>query len=157
MGLGIGTFMVAMDTQFNPDESREDMVRPFLNVAQFYGGGIAAVVLINFLIIGHKIHYSYSADRATIQASEMAQREEMLKDRLRGVGQPAPARSSEILLYRFINYEADNLVFATIYVAFFLAALSLAFFFFGLWFWHRFRAIFDPPEVEELGPSPSPS
>jgi hypothetical protein len=156
MGLGIGAFMVAMDTQFNPDESREEMVRPFLNVAQFYGGGIAAVVLINFLIIGHKIHYSYSADRSTIQAEELSRREDLLRENLRKVGQKFPTRSSELLLYRFINYEADNLVFATIYVAFFLASLALSIFFFGLWIWHRFRAIFIPPDPNEISPPRGP-
>ncbi|SIO59844.1 hypothetical protein SAMN05444166_6186 [Singulisphaera sp. GP187] len=139
MGLGIGLFMVAMDAQVSPDPEREVTVRPFLNVVQFIGGGIAAAVLVNFLIIGHKIHYSYSADRDTIQAEELSQRGVLLSDMLRQAGQPAPDRSAEVLLYRFVNYEADNLVFATIYVAFFLTALILAGVFVGLWIWRRMR------------------
>jgi hypothetical protein len=156
MGLGIGLFMVVMDTQFSPDPTAEPKVRPLLNVVQFYGGGIAAVVLINFLIIGHKIHYSYSADRDTIQAAELAQREKLLIDDLRQAGKSAPVRSSEVLLYRFINYEADNLVFATIYVAFFLATLGLAGFFFALWVWHRAHGTFHRRFIddEEFGVPP---
>jgi hypothetical protein len=140
MGLGIGLFMVVMDLQFSPDEEREETVRPFLNVVQFFAGGVAAAVLINFLIIGHKVHYSYSADRDTIQAEELARRVDLVTDALRQAGQPAPERSAEVLLYRFVNYEADNLVFATIYVAFFLTTIVLACYFFGLWVWRRRHA-----------------
>jgi hypothetical protein len=129
-----------MDTMFSPDPEREEKVRPFLHVVQFYGGGLAAAILINFLIIGHKIHYSYSAERDTIQADELKQREILVRDELHEAGQPAPDRSAEVLLYRFVNYEADNLVFATIYAMFFLTALALAGFFLGLWIWKRLRA-----------------
>lgn len=133
MGLGVGLFMVAMDLDFSPSPRREDMVRPFLQVAQFFGGGLAAAVLINFLIIGHKVHYSYSAERSAIQAEEFQQRETLIGDRLRESGQPDPNRSAEVLLYRFVNFEADNLVFATIHVAFALTTLGLTVFVFGLW------------------------
>jgi len=133
MGLGIGLFMVAMDLEASPSPRREDMVRPFLQVAQFYGGGLAAAVLINFLIIGHKVHYSYSAERSAIQAEEFQQREEAIGRRLEQAGQPAPKRSAEVLLYRFINFEADNLVFATIYITFAFATLGLTGFFLAVW------------------------
>ncbi|APW63472.1 MFS transporter [Paludisphaera borealis] len=140
MGLGIGLFMVVMDLQFSPDQDREETVRPFLNVVQFFGGGVAAAVLINCLIIGHKVHYSYSADRDTIQAEELSQRVTLLSDTLRQAGQAAPGRSAEVLLYRFVNYEADNLVFATIYALFFLATVVLAASVSVLWIWRRLRA-----------------
>jgi hypothetical protein len=158
MGLGIGLFMAAMDTQFSPDPEREETVRPLLNVVQFYGGGLAAALLINFLIIGHKVHYSYSADRDTIQAEELVHRGVLLSDLLRQAGQATPQRSAEVLLYRFINYEADNLMFATIYAMFFLTALVMAGLFFGLWIWHRLCA-FSPalsrrfPGLPRGGPS----
>ncbi|AMV41035.1 hypothetical protein VT85_26605 (plasmid) [Planctomyces sp. SH-PL62] len=135
MGTGIGLFMAAMDAQFSPDPEREEVVRPFLNVVQFIGGGIAAAVLINFMIIGHKVHYSYSADRDTIQAEELSQRGDLLTDVLRQAGQDAPEQSSQLLMYRFVNYEADNLMFATIFAAFLLAALVVVGFFSGLWIW----------------------
>lgn len=142
MGLGIGLFMVAMDMRLSPEPDREETVRPFLPVFQFIGGGIAAALLINFLIISHKVHYSYSMDRALIQADELRQREIHLIGELQQVGQPAPERSAEILMYRFVNYEADNLVFATIYVSFFLSTLALACFIFGLWSWRRLMFAF---------------
>jgi hypothetical protein len=145
MGLGIGLFMVAEDMQLSPNPEREAKVRPLLNVAQFYGGGLAAALLINFLIIGHKVHYSYSADRDIIQAQELVQRADYLGEVLRQGGQPAPARSAEVLLYRFINYEADNLVFATIYVAFFLTTFAVAAFFCAVWLWRRRRRRLERP------------
>jgi hypothetical protein len=139
MGFGIGLFMVAMDTQFRPDPEREEAVRPLLNVVQFFGGGLAAAILINFLIIGHKVHYSYAAERDTIQAKEFSQREDLLIDRLHVAGHAAPKRSAEVLMYRFVHHEADNLVFATIYIIFCACTLVLAGYFLGLWIFHRFR------------------
>ncbi|HWG47359.1 MAG TPA: hypothetical protein VN688_31640 [Gemmataceae bacterium] len=126
MGLGIGLFMIAMDTLVSPDPEREEKVRPFLLVMQFLGGGIAAAVFVNFLLIGHLVHYSYSADRDYIQAGEMAQRRTVLRDALSEAGDRAPDRAAEVLLYRGVNYEADNLVFASIYSMFFIATLILA-------------------------------
>lgn len=152
MGVGIGLFMVVMDTQFRPDPEREEAVRPLMNVVQFYGGGLAAAILINFLIIGHKVHYSYAAERDTIQAREFSLREDMLTDRLQQVGHPAPKRSAEVMMYKFIHYEADNLVFATIYIAFCACSLVLAGFFLGLWIFHRLRR---PPPVPPTAPTPS--
>jgi len=144
MGLGVGLFMISMDALVSPDPEREEKVRPFLLVLQFLGGGIASAILINFLLIGHAIHYSYSADRDYIQADEMAQRSAVLSDALREAGNPAPERSAEVLLYRGVNYEADNLVFASIYVTFFVAALALAGVSLGLWVWCWLRA---PPRL----------
>ncbi len=126
MGLGISLFMVAMDGLASRDAEREERVRSLLQVVQFFGGGIAAAVLINFLIIGHKVHYSYSAERDTIQADELVRHTELLRTELHDVGQPSPEHSARVLLYRFINNEASNLVFATIYALFGLTALALA-------------------------------
>ena len=145
MGMGIGLFMVAMDAQFSPDPMREETVRPFLNVVQFFGGGLAAAALINFMIIGHKVHYSYSAERDTIQADELSRRDEYLIDLLHQAGQDAPERSAQVLMYRFVNYEADTLVFATIYVAFLFVSLCTAGFFLGLWIWRWLRRLRYPP------------
>jgi hypothetical protein len=141
MGLGIGLFMVAMDALASRDAGREERVRPLLQVVQFFGGAIAVAVLINFLIIGHKVHYSYSAERDAIQADELARRTELLQAELHAVGQPQSERSAQVLLYRFINYEADNLVFATIYALFGFTALALAALFAAVWTLHHLRGI----------------
>lgn len=143
MGLGIGLFMAAAETQISHDSERAERVRPFLNVVQFSGGGIAAALLINCLIIGHKIHYSYAADRDMIQAEELTERENLLSNLLHQAGQTAPDRSAEVLLYRFVNYEADNLVFATIYAIFLLATIALAGLFISLSIYRRLRPVSD--------------
>jgi hypothetical protein len=137
MGMGIGLFMVAMDPQYSPAPERVEPIRPFLNIVQFIGGGIAAAVLINFMIIGHKVHYSYSAERDAIQAEELLQRWNLLTNVLRESGQDAPEQAAQFLMYKFVNYEADNLVFATIYAAFLLASLCTAGFFSVIWIWRR--------------------
>jgi hypothetical protein len=126
MGLGVGLFLTAADTLHSPDPQREEKVRPYLPVLQFYGGGIAMGVFVNFLLIGHPIHYSYSADRDYIQAAELAERQDRLAADIHRAGGPDPERAAADLLYRFVNYEADNLVFATIYAMFLAASLLLA-------------------------------
>jgi hypothetical protein len=145
MGLGIGMFMLAMDTMTSPDHEREKKVRPLLLVAQFYGSGVAVGVLVNFLLIGHPIHYSYVADRDFIQPQELAARRAVLRDALAQAGEAAPDRQAEELMYREVNNEADNLVFAQIYVTFMAAALGLAALCTGLLFcnWRR-----PPPNPE---------
>ncbi len=125
-GLGIGLFMISMDAMVSPDPEREEKVRPLLLVMQFYGGGIGIALLVNCFLIGHPIQYSYTADRDTIQAEEFAQRRAVLRDALSEAGDPAPDRKAEVLLFRIVNYEADNLVFAEIYATFTAAALGLA-------------------------------
>jgi hypothetical protein len=126
MGLGIGLFMISMNFLVSADPMREEKIVPLLPVMQFLGGGVAAALLINFLLIGHAVHYSYSADRDYIQAEEMDQHRSDLRQSLAKEGAAAPDRAAEALLYRGVNYEADNLVFASIYAAFLVAALFLA-------------------------------
>ena len=106
---------------------------------QFYGGGIGVAVLVNFFLIGHPIHYSYVADRDFIQADEFADARAVLRDALSQAGESAPDRQAEVLLYRTVNYEADNLVFADIYAAFTVAALGLAVLCLGLLVWNWLR------------------
>ena len=74
VGLGLGLFMFAIETLFSPDPEREETIRPFLLVTQFFGGAIGIGLLISFLLISHQIQYSYVADREYIQAEEFAER-----------------------------------------------------------------------------------
>jgi hypothetical protein len=141
MGLGIGLFMIAMNYWTSADPLREAKVQPFLSVLQFFGGGIASALLVNFLMIGHAIFYSYSADRDYIQATEMAQRRADLRSSLAEEGEINPDRAAEVLLYRGVNYEADNLVFASVYAAFLGAAVFLAVVCVVLWLWRSRRWI----------------
>jgi MFS family permease len=137
MGLGIGVFVLAADTLFSPDPGREEKVRPFLLATQYFGGGLATILLVNFLLIGHAVHYSYAADRDYIQAGELVDRQRSLSAAISAAGGPDPDRAAEVLLYRFVNYEADNLVFATIYAVFFVVALILSGVCLALWVWRR--------------------
>jgi hypothetical protein len=137
--------MISAEHLASPDAQREAMLRPFFPVVQFFGGGLATGVFANFLLIGHLVHYSYSADRDYIQANEFAQRQADLRDDFARQGEANPERATEVLLYRFINYEAENLVFATIYAAFFVASLVLAGLCLALWTWLRLRKWMEPP------------
>jgi hypothetical protein len=139
MGLGIGLLMISVEQLASHDAQREATVQPFLPVVQFLGGGLATGVFVNFLLIGHPVHYSYSADRDYIQADEFAQRRSDLRDDFARQGEADPERATEVLLYRFINYETENLVFATIYATFLVASLLLAGVCLALWMWLRLR------------------
>ncbi len=139
VGLGLGLFMFAIDTLFSTDPEREETIRPFLLVTQFFGGAIGIGLLISFLLISHQIQYSYVADRGYIQPEEFAERRAVLRDALNQAGEPAPDRQAEVLIYRIVNYESDNLVFAEIYATFMVASLSLAGLCSGLLVWNRLR------------------
>jgi MFS family permease len=126
MGFGSGMVLLSMTTYTSPDPRREARIRPFLPVAQFAGGTLSVGVLATVLLAVHQLHYSYVADRSFIQAVELGDRNSRLEAYLATVGAGAATRQTEALEFRAVNYEADNLVFATIYGGFLVASLVLA-------------------------------
>ena len=105
---------------------REARIRPLLQVAQFAGGTLSVGVLVTVLLAAHQLQYSYVADRGFIQAVERGDRNSRLAAHVATAGTGAAARQAEALEFRAVNYEADNLVFATIYGGFLVASLVLA-------------------------------
>jgi MFS family permease len=126
MGFGSGMVLLAMTTRTSREPLREARIRPFLQVAQFTGGTLSVGVLVTVLLAAHQIQYSYVADRGFIQAVERSDRNARIAAHLSTAGSAAPAREAEALDFRASNYEADNLIFATIYGAFLVASLLLA-------------------------------
>ena len=116
-----------MTTRTSQEPLREARIRPLLQVAQFAGGNLLSVgVLVTVLLAEHQTQYSYVADRGFIQAVERNDRNSRVTAHLATAGSAAPARQAEALEFRAVNYEADNLVFATIYGGFLVASLVLA-------------------------------
>jgi hypothetical protein len=117
-----------MTTRTSPDPRREARIRPLLQVAQFAGGTLSVGVLVTVLLAGHQLQYSYVADRGFIQPVELRDRNSRLAAHVAaaGSGAGAAARQAEALEYRAVNYQADNLVFATIYGGFLVSSLALA-------------------------------
>ncbi|HEX7379737.1 MAG TPA: hypothetical protein VF278_21615 [Pirellulales bacterium] len=148
MGLGVGLFMLAVATLTSPDVRREAEVRPFFSIAQFVGATLGTGLFVNFLLIGQLVHYSYSADRGFIQPDELARRHAVLRDEFRRQGEVNPDRAAEVLLYRFVRYEAENMIYATIYGVFLVASLVLAGLCLVFWIWPR------PMPVGLLSPAP---
>jgi hypothetical protein len=74
----------------------------------------------------HQLHYSYVADRGFIQAVERGDRNLRLTGHVTTASAGAAARQAEALEFRAVNYEADNLVFASIYGGFLVTSLVLA-------------------------------
>jgi hypothetical protein len=126
MGFGSGMVLLAMTTWTSPEPLREARIRPLLPVAQFAGGTLSVGVLMTVLLAGHELQYSYVADRGFIQAVERGDRNSRLAAYLATAGAGAAASQAEALDFRAVNYEADNLVFATIYGGFLVASLALA-------------------------------
>ncbi len=126
MGFGCATVLLSMTTHSSRDSNREAKIRPFLEVAQFLGGALSIGVLVTTLLVQHQIHYSYVADRGFIQSTEQSDHQRRLADALTSGGSSAPLRESSLLLHRAVNYQADNLVFSTIYAGFFVTSIALA-------------------------------
>jgi hypothetical protein len=97
-----------------------------LQVAQFAGGTLSVGVLVTVLLAVHQLHYSYVADRGFIQPVELGDRNSRLAAHVAMVDAGAAARQADVLEFRAVNYEADNLVFATIYGGFLVSSLVLA-------------------------------
>jgi MFS family permease len=125
MGFGSGMVLLAMTTRVSPEPLREARIRPLLQVAQFAGGTLSVGVLVTVLLAAHQVQYSYVADQGFIQAAERGDRRARLSAHL-ATGSSAAARQTETLEFRAANYEADNLVFASIYGGFLVASLVLA-------------------------------
>jgi hypothetical protein len=126
MGFGSGMVLLAMTTCTSCEPLREARIRPLLRVAQFAGGTLSVGVLVTVLLAAHQLQYSYVADRGFIQAVERDDRNSRLAAHVATAGAGAAARQAEALEFRAVNYEADNLVFATIYGGFLVASLVLA-------------------------------
>jgi hypothetical protein len=126
MGFGSGMVLLAMTTCTSPEPLREARIRPFLQVAQFAGGTLSVGVLVTVLLAAHQIQYSYVADRGFIQSVERGDRDSRLTDYLAAAGASAAGQQARALEFQAVNYEADNLVFATIYGGFLVSSLLLA-------------------------------
>jgi hypothetical protein len=126
MGFGSGMVLLAMTTCTSPDPRREARIRPLLQVAQFAGGTLSVGVLMTVLLAVHQLQYSYVADRGFIQSVERGDRNSRLAAYVAAAGVGPATRQAEALEFRAVNYEADNLVFATIYGGFLVASLVLA-------------------------------
>ena len=126
MGFGSGMVLLAMTTLTSHEPLREARIRPLLQVAQFAGGTLSVGVLVTVLLAAHQLQYSYVADRGFIQTVEQGDRHSRLAGQLANAGSGAAARQTESLAFRAVNYEADNLVFASIYGGFLVASLVLA-------------------------------
>jgi hypothetical protein len=126
MGFGSGMLLLSLISYSSRLPEREAKIEPFLQVAQFSGAALAIGVFMTYLLIGHQIEYSFTADRGFIQSVEQADRGQRLVDALTSGGSAAPDRQSQALLYASVNYAADNLVFAQIFGAFFVASVVLA-------------------------------
>jgi hypothetical protein len=125
MGFGSATILLA-ESRAGTNPAVEARLKAWLPEAQIAGGALGVGVLATALLTVHQLEYAYAADRGTIQATEAEARRERLTEVLRAAGSAEPARQAEVLTYRSVNYQADNLIFADIYGAFTTAALGLA-------------------------------
>ena len=81
---------------------------------------------MTYLLVGHQIHYSYTSDRGFIQSVEQDDYRHRLVNALTSGGSVQADRQADTLLFRSVNYEADNLIFADIYAGFCVVSIPLA-------------------------------
>ncbi len=132
MGFGSGMVLLAMTTRTSREPLREARIRPLLQVAQFAGGTLSVGVLVTVLLAVHQLHYLQ--DTPTEGLSRAVQH---AGPALPGAGvqllttgrsgrRPPRRQAGRRSEFRAVNYEADNLVFASIYGGFLVASLVLA-------------------------------
>jgi MFS family permease len=128
IGFGVGLLLASVNALASRRAEVEVHVRQVLPVVQTVAGGFSISLLVLWLIVGHQTHYSYTAEASSIQAQEYAARISDLRDRqIRAGVPPAMAdRQALSLLYRSVNYQADNLTYAEMYGVFCVASLLLA-------------------------------
>lgn len=126
MGFGTSLVLLSELTRLNPVPEREARIKPILQAAQFVGGGLAVGFLSTILLTGHQTQYSYAGDRGFIQPQEVIERQSRVQTVLSASGSTGAGRQAEVLMFRSVNYEADNLLFAWIYGMFIVVALTLA-------------------------------
>jgi hypothetical protein len=126
IGFGFGLVILSETHRAGRDRDREARVEVGLHSAQFFGAAIGIGLLATALLIGHQWEYSYAADRGSIQAVEVAERTELLRDAMALSGSAEPVRQAETLMFASTNYQSDVLVFANIYAGFAVTSLALA-------------------------------
>ncbi|MFN5289736.1 MAG: hypothetical protein ACK5E4_06555 [Planctomycetia bacterium] len=127
MGLGVGWVLYSMQQVHDVPVEKERAIRAEITVFQFLGGALSIGFLVNYLLVGHQAQYSYTSERGSIQQANVDDYREILKNELSKTGFSSPSHGSSSLMFKAMNYEADNLVFAHIYGTFFWSAILLAF------------------------------
>lgn len=126
MGFGSAMVLFSALTHASPDPALEVRIRPRLQEVQFLGGAVSIGVLATWLLAGYQWEYAYATDRGFIQPQELSERTEKLVEVLAAAGEPFARRQAELLMFRAVNYQANNLLFADIYTGFLVASLILA-------------------------------
>jgi len=126
MGFGVGWILLGMQNATSGSDELEKQSKQQLVLFQFLGGAISIGILVNYLLIGHQYQYSFTADRGFIQQSIVEEYRGILESELKTQGFIDPSRGSHSMMYKSVNYEADNLIFAHIYKMFSLTSLALA-------------------------------
>lgn len=125
MGLGVGWVLYSMQQVHDVPVEKERGIRAEITIFQFLGGALSIGFLVNYLLIGHQAQYSYTSERGSIQQANVDDYREILKNELSKTGFSSPSHGSSSLMFKSMNYEADNLVFAHIYGTFFWSAILL--------------------------------
>jgi DHA2 family multidrug resistance protein len=128
VGFGLGLLLASINSASARRPEVELRVRQLLPVTQTVAGGFSISLLVTWVMIGHQTHYSWTAEASSIQAQEYSARlSELREQQIRAGVPPASAeRQALTLLYRSVNYQADNLTYAGMYALFGKAALLLA-------------------------------
>jgi hypothetical protein len=126
MGFGSAFVLLSALSNTSQDRQKEARTRPRLQEAQLVGGALSIGVLATMLLAGQQWEYAYASDRGYLQPTEVLERQQKLATTLAAAGATNAERQAEVLMYRAVNYQANNLLFADIYSGFLVSSLGLA-------------------------------
>ena len=126
MGLGVGWILFSMQQFHAMHPGDEEEAQTQVIACQFLGGACSVGFLVTYLLIGHQAQYSFTSERGFIQIQAVEEYRVILQGELDRRGFISPEAGSHSLMFRAMNYEADNLVFAHFYNMFLWSAMALA-------------------------------
>ena len=135
MGFGASLTLIGLQRATMSPAAFEPLRRDLLTVFQFMGGAFSIGVLTLCTTRGYQNEYSFVAERQYIQPEVYVEYGGILKNHLHTQGFGNAEAGARSLLHGSVVYEANNLVFASIYGGFLAAALVFAALVTVWWVW----------------------
>lgn len=136
MGMGTGLTQIGLQRLALSQPEQEGFRRDMLTWFQFLGGALSIGILTLCTTRLFQTQYSYVADRGAIQSDAYQAYGQTLGEFLRERGFADPEAGSRAMLHNGVNYESNNLIFATIYGTFQASAWIAMGFVLFWWLWN---------------------
>lgn len=145
MGFGASLTLIGLQRVSLTVPSHEALRRDLLTLFQFMGGAASIGVLTLCTTRGYQNEYSFVAERGYIQPESYIEYGGILKNHLHAQGFANPEAGARSLLHGSVVYESNNLVFASIYGGFLVAALVFSGLVLSGWIWRWLKPVHRQP------------